>query len=88
MVELPQLIACARCFLCYLIILQITLLSGLHCTDTHGASIGRCPLVFLVGQLHSDQISFGPLPHPKIHHRVNIDGIPTNAKNCLCLADL
>ena len=34
------------------------------------------------------QISFGPLPHPKIHHRVNIDGIATNARNCLCLADI
>ena len=35
------------------------------------------------------ELAFGPLPlHPKIHHRVNIDGIPTNAKNCLCLADL
>ena len=38
---------------CYLIILLCTLLLGLHCPDTHGASMGSCPLVFPVGQLHS-----------------------------------
>ena len=26
-------------------------------------------------------------PHPKNHHRVNIGGIPTNVRDCLCLAD-
>ena len=36
--------------------------------------------VSLVGQLHLDQITFCPLPHPEIHHRDYIDGIPLNAK--------
>ena len=35
---------------------------------------------FLVGQLNLGQIIFGPLPHPKIHHRDYIEGIPLNAK--------
>ena len=36
---------------------------------------------YLVGQLHSDQITFGPLPAvQKIHHRDYINGIPLNAK--------
>ena len=72
----------------YLIISTCTLLSGLHCPDTHGTSMGSCPLAFPVGQLHLDQISFAPLSHPQIHHRVNISGNPTNVKNHLCLADL
>ena len=37
---------------------------------------------FLVGQLCSDQIIFGPLPHPKIYHRDYIERIPLNAKMC------
>ena len=35
---------------------------------------------FLVVQLCSGQIIFGPLPHPKIHHADCIEGIPLNAK--------
>ena len=51
--------------------------------------MGSCPLVFPLGQLHSDQISFGPFPpHPKIHHRDNINGVQINARDHLCLADL
>ena len=81
MVELPSLIALPGVFFqCYLIILPCTLFWGLYCPGTHGASMGS-PLAFLMGQLCSDQISFGPLPHPKIHHIVNIGGIPTNAKD-------
>ena len=43
---------------------------------------------FLVGQLGSNQITFGPLHHPKIHHRDNIDGIPLNAKSEWGLAEM
>ena len=35
---------------------------------------------FLVGQLCLGQIIFGPLPHPQIHHRDYIEGIPLNTK--------
>ena len=31
---------------------------------------------------------FGPLPHPKIHHRNYIKGVPIHARNCLCPTDL
>ena len=33
----------------------------------------KCPLV--------------PSPHPKIHHRNYMDGIPIHARNCSCLTD-
>ena len=74
---------------CYFIILLCTLSSGLYCPDTAWGLYGELPFVFLGGTaVHSDQISFGPLSHLKIHHRVNINGIPINARNHLCLADL
>ena len=65
--ELPPLISCARHFFfwCYLLILQCTSFLGLYWPGTHEASMGSCLLVFLVGQLCSDQISFGPLPIQK-----------------------
>ena len=35
----------------------------------------------IVGKLHLDQITFGPLPHcSKIHHQHYIEGIPLNVK--------
>ena len=89
MVELPPQIQCARYF-CqhYFIVLPCTSSSGLYCPDTHEASVGSCPLVFPVGQLCLDQYPLVHSPHPKIHHKVNIDGISISSKNCLCLADL
>ena len=51
-----------------------------HTAQTLMGPLGSCSLVFPMGQMHSDQISFGPLPPTKIHHRVNIDAIPINAK--------
>ena len=40
------------------------------------------------GSCTQTSTSFGPLPHPKIHHRVNIRWYPHLARDCLCLADL
>ena len=88
MVELPPLLPCARCVFSFMLPHYFTMyiIPGLCCPDTAGVSMGSCHLVLPVGQLWSDQMSFGPSP-PKIYHKVNTDGIPINAKNCLCLAD-
>ena len=58
----------------------------LHSLSLYGDTI--LGLVFMVGQLHSGQITSDPLPHhPQIHHRDCIIRVPLNAKAVLCLAD-
>ena len=71
-----------------LLFYHVHYLEGHTAQSPTGPIWGVAFLVPLVGQLCSDQISFDPLPHPKIHHRVNMDGIPNNVRNHVCWADL
>ena len=87
MVELPPLIQYARYFA------SITLLY--YCVHHPQGCIAQTLTGPLWGAVFflSGATALGPnilwsAPPSKIHHRVNMDGIPINARNHLCLADL
>ena len=62
--------------------MSVTWFSWLGCCTLPGSLWGSLFLDFFFsgGQLWLGQIIFGPLPHPKIHHRDYIEGIPLNAE--------
>ena len=63
------------CSACYLVL-------GVGLPHTPRVSMGVTLMVYFFwwGSCTWDQITFGPLPHPKIHNRDYTDGIPLNAK--------
>ena len=80
----PGFLPYCKCSCVYCVALPYTLLSGLYSLDTHRVSIRTLLFGFqAVGQMCSDQIYFSLLPHPKIHHRNYIGGIPIHTRDCL-----
>ena len=61
---LPSILCTSFCR-CSFIVLPCAPPSGIYFPNTHRISKGAVFLVSLIKQLHSDQIFFGPLLHPK-----------------------
>ena len=70
----------------YSVVSPYTLLFG-GIPSSHSISFSEELTVWFVsgGAAAHGLMSFGPLPHPKIHHRNYMDGIPFHAKNHSCL---
>ena len=80
MVLIPLILCTRACVIALLLSSACHLVLGVGLPHNPRVSMGVTLLVFSGGAAALRPITCGPLPHPKIHHRNYINGIPLNAK--------